>query len=127
MAIDYTEFVALAQELIADAGRLCKVQKLSATPADALKPWMGAAAPTVQTERQVRAVFVPPSGTDFGKDFISPELLQRAMQVALIAPTDISLEQMNLIEDGGVKWKVEWVQVLKPADLIVLYAFGVSR
>lgn len=127
MAIDYTELAALAQELILESGRTVKVQKLSSAAADATKPWLGAGAQTVTTERSLPAVFVPASGGGLGRELVDEELLKRVQQVALIAPTDIDLESFNCIEDNGSKWRVEFVQVLRPANVTLLYVFGVMR
>ena len=126
-ATDYTEFVTLAQEIIADNGRDVTIQLLSSTPANAATPWRGPATPTVQTQRTVKAVFVPSQGTNLGIDVVSDELLRRVEEVCLIAPTDIELQGFTRIVDGGVNYTIDWVQVLKPGPLIVLYFFGIKR
>lgn len=127
MATDYTEFAQLAQELISENGRTVTLQKLDATAADASKPWKGAGAPTVAQSKAVPAVFVPPSGSGLGRDIVKEELLDRVEQVALVAPTDVSLEDFHTILDDGVRWNIDWAQVLKPGPTVVLYVFGVKR
>lgn len=124
--MDYVKLAGTAQRLIDKTGRLVQVQRLDKTPADGDKPWKGAGTPTVAQEKELKATFVPASG-GLGRDLVDEELLKRVEQVALVAPTDVNLEDFNLFVDGGSKWRVEWVQVLKPADLVLLYIFGVKR
>lgn len=127
MVTDYTEFVQLAQELIAENGRQVVLQKLEATALDAYKPWKGPGVPTVASTETLMAVFVPASGSSLGRDIVNKELLGRVEQVALIAPTDVSLEDFHAILDDGVRWNIDWIQVLRPGTLTVLYVFGVKR
>lgn len=127
MATDYNEFVQLAQELIAENGRSVKLQKLDATSSDPSKPWKGPGAPTVAVEKTLLAVFVPASGSGLGRDIVKEELLDRVEQVALVAPTDVSLEDFHAILDDGVRWRIDWAQALRPGPLVVLYVFGVKR
>lgn len=127
MATDYTEFVELAQELISENGRQIRIQKLDATAADTSKPWKGAGTPKVGTERTLSAVFVPASGSSLGRGIVKEELLDRVEQVALVAPTDVSLEGFHIILDDGVRWNIDWAQALKPGPMVVLYVFGVKR
>lgn len=127
MATDYNEFVRLAQELIAENGRQVTLQKLDATAADISKPWKGPGAPAVALAKVLPAVFVPASGSGLGRDIVKEELLDRVEQVALVAPTDVSLEGFHAILDGGVRWNIDWAQALKPGPLVVLYVFGVKR
>ncbi|MFA7523111.1 MAG: hypothetical protein WCY71_09335 [Halothiobacillaceae bacterium] len=127
MATDYTEFVELAQELISENGRQIEIQKLDATAADTSKPWKGAGTPTVGAKKTLSAVFVPASGSGLGRDIVKEELLDRVEQVALVAPTDVSLEDFHIIMDDGVRWNIDWAQALKPGPMVVLYVFGVKR
>jgi hypothetical protein len=127
MATDYVEFVQLAQELIAENGRVVTFQKFAATAVDGNKPWKGAGTPTIAQTKTIPAMFVPASGSGFGRDIVTEELLNRVEQVALIAPTDVSLEDFHVILDDGVRWNIDWAQVLKPGATIVLYVFGVKR
>lgn len=127
MATDYTEFVQLAQELIAENGREVQIQKLDATAVDTSKPWKGPGAPTVAASRTLPAVFVPASGSGLGRDIVKEELLDRVDQVALVAPTDIGLADFHVVLDEGVRWNIDWAQELKPGPTTVLYVFGVKR
>lgn len=126
---DHTEFVVLAQELILEEGRLVTFQKLGAGPADANKPWKGAGAPTVVSQvASVPAVFVPATGSDLGRMVTDEELLKRVEQVALVAPVQEGFDSFHRILDTDSQlWKIEWMQVLKPASQTILYVVGVKR
>ncbi len=124
--MDYVKLAATAQRLIDKTGRVVKLQRLSSEPADPDKPWKGPGQPEVAQEKELKATFVP-AGGGLGRDLVDEELLKRVEQVALIAPSDVDLEVFNLVLDGGSKWKVEWIQTLKPAEQVLLYVFGVKR
>lgn len=121
------DFIALATRLIAAKGRGVSLVRLSATAADPAKPWNGAGAPTEAARVDVRACFVPPSGADFGRGFITEDQLKRCDQVALVAPGSADYAQFSAVEDDVMRWKIEWVQVLKPGEAVLLYALGVKR
>lgn len=124
----YTEDIATALELIDEFGRDVTVQKLSVAPVDGAKPWEGQATQTVEDTQIARAVFVPPSGGGFGKDLMVDNNLKRAEQICLIGQTAKLIENFDSILDSdGQLWLIQFVQVLKPGDEIVLYAFGVKR
>lgn len=126
---DYAALSATASRLITASGRLVTLRKLSASPADVAKPWNGPGEQTVSTQVvNVPAVFVPPGNSNsLGLGVVDSELLKRAEQVALLSSPFEGLEEMNVMLDGTTSWKIEWVQVLKPADKTVLYVMGVTR
>lgn len=125
---DHSEFVALAQELITFEGRAITLQTLSATPVDAAKPWNGPTAPTVATDVDTFGVFLPvASASDMGFASVTDDMLKRASQLILVAPTATDMRDMTRVLDKTVVWTIEWVQVLEPGDQLILYAYGVSR
>lgn len=125
---DHTKFVLLAQRLIAKQGRAITLRKMSAAAEDPDKPWNGPGEPTVALQVDTGGVFLPAGGTDFSSLSISKEMLARVTQVALVAPNDAYLGEMDVLLDTDNKtYKIEWVSILKPADQICLYAFGVAR
>lgn len=125
---DHSDFIALAQELIAEEGRSITLQQLSSTPADAGKPWNGPTAPTVVADETVYGVFLPVSSlSDLGFKAEDDDLIKRADQLILVPPTTVDLRDMNRVLDKSIIWKIEWVQVLEPGDQVILYAFGVCR
>lgn len=126
---DHTEFVELALELISEEGRLITLQKLGTGAADPAKPWNGSSTPTVASSvSNVPAIFVPVIGKDLGVIVKDQELLKKVQQVAIAAPVAEGLElTTDRILDGSETWRVEWAQVLKPADKTIMYLFGVKR
>jgi hypothetical protein len=125
--MDFVKLAATVVRLIDKNGRTVTFQALVATAADASKPWEGPASPAVATTVNAKGVFVPASGEELGRALVSEELLARVDEVALVAPNATDLEPFNVILDGGVRWRVEWVKTLKPADQVLLYVFGVCR
>ena len=125
---DHTEFLELARELIAEEGRTVTFAKLDPTAADPNKPWKGAGTPTLTGQVSTLAVFLP-DGSGFGKMIEDNELFKSSEQMLLVAPpsTGEDLGEYNLVVDGGVRWKINVTKELKPADLTVLFAMGVSR
>lgn len=125
---EYDASVAVAINLIRKKGRIVTLQKMSAASTDPNKPWKGQGSPVVESSvPEVPSCFVPHTGSNLGFISVASELLKRSEQVALVAPIAEGLEVNDRILDNGVTWKVDWVQVLKPALQTVLYVFGVSR
>lgn len=126
--MDYARAVQLAARLILKNGRQTTLQRLSATASNPAQPWKGPGSPTVAETFQTAAVFLPHTGeVDLGKYLVDDELLKRCEQVALIAGGSVDLTTFTRFLDGSQIWKIEWVRELKPADITVLYAFGVNR
>jgi hypothetical protein len=125
---DYEALVADIQDMIDDTGRMVSFVRVVPTAASADKPWKKASLSTgnVITTR-VAATFVPPSGSGLGRSFIREDLLKRCDQVCLVAPNAVDFEGCQKIVDGTASWAVEWAQVLKPGDVVLLYAFGIKR
>ncbi len=124
--IDYAELVATVRELIAGTGRTVTFGKLSAAAGDSAKPWKPTGAPTTV---DTPATFVPVSSAqDLGLMIKDDELSKRISQVCLVAPHEVQdLQTFNTITDGGTKWRIEWVSVLKPGDTALLLAMGVAQ
>lgn len=127
--MDFNRAVALAQRLINKNGRTVDLLKLDATAADADKPWKGAGTPTTADTYTGKGVFLPVSSLqELGKYLVDEELLKKCDQVAMMAGgAGKDLTTFHQFVDGSVKWRIEWARELKPADITVLYAFGVCR
>lgn len=126
--MDYVKATALALKLIQKNGTAISVQKLSATAADATKPWKGAGTPTVDQSVNTHGVFLPHASTqDLGVFGIDDEMMKRVEQVALVPGQATDLSTFHQLTRGGVAYKIDWFRALKPADITVLYAFGVKR
>jgi hypothetical protein len=123
---DHARFVALATRLIEKNGRDVILKEKSGTATDTNKPWKGStSSPTVLGT--VKAVFVPFRGFEFGSTFTDDELMKSVDEVCLIAGGNDAFDNTTLIYDETKDLKVEWIRRLRPADLTVLYAFGVMR
>ena len=129
--MNFVKVAANVVVLIDKYGRECILQRLSAVATDVNKPWKGVGTPTVAEQLSVKAVFVSASdsagNTGLGLEFIDKELLKRADEVILVAPNAIDLQSFNIVLDTGVRWRIEWMKVLKPADQVLLNVFGVKR
>ena len=123
---DHAKFAAIALRLIDKNGRLTNFNAMSDVPADPAKPWKGtSSAPTVLLSAM--AAYIPSQGQDFGNTFIDDELLKSCDEVLLVAGGQADLTKCHTITDENVELKVNWIRRLKPADLTLLYAIGVSR
>lgn len=136
---DHSKFLALARRLIAKEGRSVTFGKLATTSADAARPWKGPArtaglSPPLTNEVTTIAVFLPGGGgfsgySDFGKLITDNDLFKNAEQLLLVAPpaSGGDLSGYNVVVDGSVRWKIDAIKELKPADLTVLFAMAVNR
>lgn len=126
--MNYLRLLETTRRLIEANGRDATFETLSATPADSSKPWRGPAAPTVASNAVSKAVFVPPTGNEFGFIKVAPDLFARAEQICLVpAHATYDMASCTSINDGSQRWRVEWTWELAPADVPLLFAFGVSR
>jgi len=129
---DYTGLVADAQALIFEFGRSVSFIKFDTTPADAAQPWLGAAAPRTVPDATlaVNAVFVEPDSTRaLGLSHTDNDMVKRSEQIMILSPgasDDLDTYQ-EVIDSDGTRWKVVGVQVLKPAEVVVLAFVGVMR
>ncbi len=132
MSTDYTEIAVLAQGLIDENGRLVTFNRRKQEAADPAKPWRGPGDPSAVPDatNEVRAVFVGVNRSTpaLGLEFVSEELLKRAEECCLVGPTaSFDLATADELVDGTTHWKIEFVQVLKPGDTVLLYAVGLKR
>lgn len=131
---DHSKFLALARKLINKDGREVQFLKIQPASADPDRPWKGPARtagdpPPPSHIAVAMAVFLP-DGAGFGKMIEDNDLFKTSDQMLLVAPHDdpsVNLAEYQLVEDGGVRWKINVIKELKPADLTVLFAMGVSR
>jgi hypothetical protein len=128
MAINYTKSQALAQKLIEANGREVVFNQLGGAPADPLKPWAGAGPASVVNTVTAKGLFASTSisGKDLGIDVKVLDLLPRVSEVVLVAGS-AGIDDFNFIIDGSVRWRIEWIQTLKPGPTTILYYVGVNR
>ncbi len=131
--VDYVRLQATAQRLIQANGRQVTLIKLGRTPDDPAMPWRGTTTARSVPDTTVTryAVFVPPSGAaELGLSTTNVDEIKRSEQICIVEPGDtaVELEKYDEIEDAdGKRWKITFSEVLKPADLRLLYFFGVRR
>jgi hypothetical protein len=126
--MDYVRAAALVTRLINKNGRTVDILKLDDTPLDSNKPWKGKGTPTVAVSTTVKGVFVPAFNSEnLGLDFINDELLKTASEVLLVGPNDVDFTTYHMVLDNFIQWNIEFIQTLRPADDILLYAIGVKR
>lgn len=125
---DHSDFLEMAREMIEEEGRSVTFRKLSKVALDAAKPWRGPGAPTALASVTTFAVFLP-DGSGLGKVTEDNDLFKSSENVLLVAPPESGedLEGYHVIDDTGERWKINICKTVKPADLAVLYAMGVSR
>ena len=127
-AFDYVGLAADVRELVQEFGAPVLLEKMDATPVDANMPWKGPASPAVALSQAASGVRVPAQGNALGRDLLSPELLAKVDDVYLVEPVEgVDLEQFNAVSVDAKRYRVEWAQTLKPADVPLLYVFGVCR
>lgn len=131
--IDYTELATEAQTLVAGTGRSVTFVQLDRDPADPSKPWRGASDPRATPESTVAgsAVFVEPSSaTALGMSTeIVDSLVKRSEAIMIVAlgPTvTADLQDYDEVIDGSKTWRIEGVEKLQPADVVLLYFVGVA-
>jgi len=129
---DYSEVIAVADELTAEFGREITFVSDDETPADANKPWDGGGA--TDNTVTLNAVFVPPNTvrqfgvTALGQGTEFVDLLQFSEQIAIVYQGSEDLRDYDYINDPGFgRWKIVGIQVLRPGDDNVLAFVAVRR
>lgn len=133
--IDYTQLAERVRILVEKHGREVTFVRFHQTPADGAKPWRGPADPraSVDAEATVKAVFVPPSSADrLGMSTVDEDLLRRTAFVCIVGPGstappfDLSTAH-EIMDEGGVRRRVTFVETLRPNVVTLLYFVGVQR
>lgn len=116
---------ATAKRLITKHGRKITLVA-NGVQADPDKPWEGGGDDILIPD--VMACFVPFQGSGFGETVETASLLTGANEVCLIAPDfDVDINTINYIEDGGIRYGIEWREVLCPGEVRIVVALGVNR
>lgn len=132
--VDYVKLAATAKRLVEANGRQITFIREAETKADPLKPWEGpgpeGAAPP--TEVPLYGVFVPPNTvrqfgvTALGEGTEFDDVIAYSEQIAIVFPETNDLRTFTHIEDNG-RWGIIGLQVLKPADTLLLAFVAVRR
>lgn len=129
-AFDYSDLLATAQDLIQRFGRQVTFIKLDASPADADKPWLGAAAPRSSPDdtATVYAVNVPVSSlADLGGMSRADDMLRNIDLAMVVEAQGDDLATFHVLQDGGVDYRLKIVKTLKPGATTMLFAIGACR
>lgn len=131
--VDYSQLATTAKRLVDANGRSVTFVKMDRTPADASKPWRGAAAPTSSPAATLAAigVFVEPSSASrLGISSEESDLVKRSTKIMIVALGSGSSEDLkdyDQVLDEGNYWKITAVEQLKPGDTSLLFFVGVAR
>lgn len=89
------------------------------------KPWLNNSEQEILTTQSV--LYVPHTGENLGSSFVSEENIKRTKAHILTYHNSVDISSVGFVEFNGEKLFVDWVQILKPANVILLYAFGVKK
>lgn len=123
--MNYVRMAALAKKLIEQNGRLVTFRQL-AIASDPAKPWR-MDAPEVLASVDQKAAFVSLSSRHLGIELTQEQLNTRANEMVMAGTSTLDLLQANQIVDGTETYAIQWVQIVKPGDTLVFYAFGIKR
>lgn len=125
MAHDYSKNAATVLRLIEKFGRTVTIDKLSTTAADPNAPQDGPADPHVPAASvTLKAAVIEPSSLNQTDD-----RLKRVSAAAYVAgsATVEDLRTFTRLTDGSDRYRIDWVDALKPGDTVVLYTIGLMR
>lgn len=129
--VDAVKVIATAQRLIAKHGRAVTLLQLDSTPPDPSKPWNGPPDPraTPDDTLDLIAVFVEPSSAvRLGLSAQESDLVKRSDQILIVSPGAAEdVRRFHEVIDTGESWKIEIVEILRPAEEILLAFIGVRR
>ena len=125
---NYAAIVPRVRAKIKAYGRVVTFSKRSATSAPSNDPLAGPQGGDV-ISTSVDAVFVPITGlASLGIATTKIEAFKTSEQVALLPPATFDYtEQQFLIDNDGSVWKINIIDMLKPAETALLFYIGVSR
>jgi hypothetical protein len=140
MSVDYSEYVAIADDLIQEFGRPVVFKNATRPPANSSEPWNGpaawddATAPHGAVLRTV-GVFIGigmslTQGQIAGasQEIMKGVLTQTGRDVVLIkGSVGEDLDKFDRMQDGATVWKVAKTVRIKPGDTTVLYAVELEQ
>jgi len=123
---DYSEDIALAREMIDEAGQVCEWRKTTVA-ADPDRPWQGGV-PTTVVKRPTIAFLPATDGGDFGitKFKQGGDDSPAFSTYGLMAPQDFEPAVTDVLLRGGVPQTVVAIDVLRPAEQAVLYILSIA-
>ncbi len=132
MAKDYTITAATALRLIQDKGREITFLKFDDTPDDVAKPWaknsdLRTGAASISTK--LFAVSVHPTDINvLGVRIRDDDLMKQLREILIIAPGTFQgdLKEYQELDDGDRRFRITFMEQLKPANTTVLWYAGVT-
>lgn len=132
MAFDYSEVIAVADELTEEFGREITFVADSEVPVDVTKPWDEDDGN--DSSLTLNGVFVPPNTvrqfgvTALGQGTEFQELLQFSEQIVIVYQGSADLRVYTHLDDpGNGRWNILGMQVLRPGSENVLAFVAVRR
>lgn len=130
--VDYNRLAQTAARLVKNNGRSISFVKLNETPANSSRPWKGPASGG-ETTLALNGVFVPPNTvrqfglTALGEGTEFQDLVTFSEQIIITAQGENDLREFTSVVDGGDRWGIIGLQVLKPGPTTLLAFVGVRR
>ena len=134
--VDYNRLAQTAARLVKNNGRSITFVKLSEVAADTARPWKGppsSGAGAAETTLALNGVFVPPNTvrqfglTALGEGTEFKDLVAFSEQIIITAQGENDLREYTSVVDGGDRWGIIGLQVLKPGPTTLLAFVGVRR
>lgn len=130
--VDYVKLAGTADRLIEKNGREIGFVNVNDTPVDSDKPWLG---PDESGDviTSLNAVMVPPNTVrQFGLSALGQgteyrDLITFSEQILIVYPEDNDMRMFTHVLDNSIRWTIIGIQVLQPADKILLAFVGVRR
>lgn len=124
---DYEKLKATAARLIKDSGRSVSFIAFDETVDDASTPWKNSTPRTGGTSVSLNAVFVPPTSLqELGANVQVQRLALTVEQILIVEPGTNDLKDYKEIDDGGTRYSIEFIEILKPGDTVLLAYVGVK-
>lgn len=120
----YDEDIAMALEMIQEAGQQVQWQKTTTVLIDPERPWLGGNETT--TVHTPFVCFVPEGSGDYGmSQFIPQTEVGKYSTFGLMGVQDFEPRITDTVLRDGQPLVIETINTLKPASQIVLYILGI--
>ncbi len=132
MAKDYTKTAATALRLIEDKGREITFLKFDDTPDDLAKPWAKNANLRIgpaSVSTTLFATSVHPTDINvLGVRIRDNDLMKQLREILIIAPGTFQgdLKEYQELDDGDRRFRITFMEQLKPANITILWYAGVT-
>lgn len=123
----FDEDIESARELIAESGEDCSIKTVRPGVADPTRSWE--AVPSVETNVQVKAVFLNYKLAQSGEAYTNGSLIKTGDKKVLIAAASIFeiLQSDHVVRANGDVYKIQNVKTLDPNGQHILHELQVRR